>query len=827
MRKARRYSPVHVLLAAGLALAPWVLAQGVPPTPTPSTQPQRPPEDAPLAGVETFEGQTIRAIRVVAPSDGKEAIERPLDATTDGLVRNQFRHQPGSTLSGETLRQERGSLNRLGRFGQIYPRLEPTGDGRIDIVWVLVQEAIIQDVQSVGNRLVSDEEIRAIVGALANTRVDRLEIDRTARAIEGLYRAKNYYNARVSIDEKELEESGILLFRVREGESVKITDLRFTGNHAFKAKQLRSAVKSNVADPIFRAGLLDDAQLDQDVASLVDFYRDRGHLDARADRRIQPAPNGREAIVTFQVEEGPLYTFRGLRVQYQRGREVVDSGRYTSEQLVGLMRVKPGDVYSVSKIEESLKDIERAYKALGYADVRTERREIRDVDSPQVDLFLSVDEGQPSLVGEVFIIGNTMTQSGVLLREADLRPERPLDQGKVEDARRRIAQTGLVDPDSVRVQIQPPAPGDPTHRDVLIQVHETNTGEFNFGASVDSDAGVVGSFSLVQRNFDIADTPESIEELISGRAFRGGGQRFNLSLRPGDKVQDYSISLTEPSFLDTDYSLGGSIGYRTREFREYDEERYGGRVTLGRRFGTRWSGNVFFRNEWVALSDLQSDSPVDFFDAEDRALVSGLGLNLTRTSVDNRLRPTSGTRLELGVEQVGLLFGDYDFTKLSSEFSVFLPLDRSFEGYTTVLSLTNRIGYIPQDVGDVPVYERYYLGGNSFRGFGSRAVSPIGIRNDTKTLGDESVGGTWSFFLGGELNQPVYEDMVSVVGFVDTGTVLDEVGFDDYRVSVGVGARILVKSLSPIPLAFDLGFPIMREETDRKRLLTFSLDVPF
>jgi outer membrane protein insertion porin family len=44
---------------------------------------------------------------------------------------------------------------------------------------------------------------------------------------------------------------------------------------------------------------------------------------------------------------------------------------------------------------------------------------------------------------------------------------------------------------------------------------------------------------------------------------------------------------------------------------------------------------------------------------------------------------------------------------------------------------------------------------------------------------------------------------------------------------VGVGLRIYVQQLSPAPLAFDFGFPILKESTDRTRLFTFSIDVPF
>jgi outer membrane protein insertion porin family len=119
------------------------------------------------------------------------------------------------------------------------------------------------------------------------------------------------------------------------------------------------------------------------------------------------------------------------------------------------------------------------------------------------------------------------------------------------------------------------------------------------------------------------------------------------------------------------------------------------------------------------------------------------------------------------------------------------------------------------------------MGGANFRGFKFRSVSPVGIRNDNGQLGDDPVGGRFMFFLGAEVQQPIYEDIVSVVAFIDSGTVSEEVGFDEYRVSVGVGFRLTVAALSPAPLAFDFGIPILKEETDELQVFNFSLDIPF
>ncbi len=63
--------------------------------------------------------------------------------------------------------------------------------------------------------------------------------------------------------------------------------------------------------------------------------------------------------------------------------------------------------------------------------------------------------------------------------------------------------------------------------------------------------------------------------------------------------------------------------------------------------------------------------------------------------------------------------------------------------------------------------------------------------------------------------------------FLDTGTVTNNPGFSEYRISTGVGLRIAVPQLGPVPLAFDFGFPLLKQEGDQKRIFSFTLDIPF
>ncbi len=857
-----------LLTAAGLAAQ--VSAQDGTDTPPRETDQQAEAEAIVQPGAlqpgAEFNSRPLRRVEVVRPVQrGDDVVLLPLATRSADFARNQIRSRAGAPYLQETVSDDVARLSRTGRYSVINAAVRLGPDGSVVLVFTLLEQPIIEDVQSVGNRQLTDQQIAASVDLLVGTPVDLFQLDRAARRIEDLYHAKGYYNAQVDWDRKELDDNGIVLFRITEGQKLRVTAIRFDGVKSIPVGEVRREIKTKKTF-LFSKAPLDDDLLETDVAAIFRFYQDHGYLDVRVDHRVQPAPNNREAVVTFLVDEGPLYHLGDVVL-----RTPDESPRFSPEQLAGIMPIKRGDVFSINRVRQSEKEIKAAYHKEGFAGVTVQTDQLRADGAPVVDLLVTVLQGDHHLIGEVKPIGNTRTKTSVILRQLHgegVKPEAPLDPTAMDRAQTRLTQTNLYEsnfePPRLSIQATPrgqaprqtprqqpaqdpdqpaadtldldttPAtatpsrdPYDDIYRDVLVEVRETDTGEFNIGAAFNTDSGVVARISIVQRNFDINDTPDTPADLFTGEAFRGGGQTLSLELLPGNRVQTYSLSLSEPSLWDTDYSGSVGVFYRNRDFLDYREERFGGRLGVGRRFGTRWRGNATFRAESVELLEIEADQPVDVFDVADRNILTGLGFSLTRDTLDNRFRPRRGSRTSIGIEQMGALGGDYTFTKLNVEHEFFVPVHEDFLGRTTVFSTRVAAKYIPQNKDDVPVYERYYLGGQSFRGFDFRGVSPVGIRNDTGQLGNDPVGGTWSFFLGSQIVQPLVTDMISGVVFIDTGTVGYDVGFDDYRVSAGLGIRLYVPQISPAPIGFDFGFPLLEEPTDERRVFTFFIDLPF
>lgn len=817
-------------LAAGLATAvgagtvtipSLVFAQDAATTTAPATQPAEAPKP-----------------RIILETPGIDPANRPvaevrvvgLKLVEEKLIRNQLRVSPGDAYDATVVSDDIIRITHLGRFSSVEARIQPKADGTLILTYAVAEQPLLSDVQVVGNKELTDQELLRLALLRAGDPIDPFLIERGIQEIKRAYQKKGYFVTEVTYDKAMLNESGILLYRIREGPMPRVQEIKFEGNKVFEDDIIASRIRSSTAIKLIffylRDGELDKERLDTDAARIRDLYQERGYLDAQVGRRIDLSPDQKDAVVVFVIDEGKQYTVDKIRFE--------DNQIFTDEQIAEVMTLKKGDIYSEDRRKKSEEAIATMYGKLGFIEIKPEIERRFHQTEPRVDVVVRIrhqvtrersaaGEGQPYLVGKVSTKGNVTTKSKVILRQTQgLNPGERYDREGIKKTEQRLSQSALFD--EARITVQGDT-GDPI-RDLIIEVKEKNTGSISFGAGVNSDAGLMGAIELTQRNFDITDYPESAGELFSGKAFRGAGQYFNLALQPGSEFSQYSVNFREPYLFESDFFLDTSLFYFQRQRDKYDEERIGGNAGIGQRFGDVWSGVVRFRGESINIGSIESDAPVDVFDVQGDSMLTAVSLSLIRNTTDNRAFPTVGSYLEMSVSRAGALGGDFDFTVLDASFRKFWTVDEDFFGRRTVFSMRTQVSYIVE--GDAPVFERLYAGGHrSFRGFRFRGVSPKGIRNDTKTLGDDSVGGNFMFLVGPEYNFPIYQDVIRFVIFSDTGTVDDEVSFGKYRVSVGAGLRIKIPFLGQAPFAIDFAYPVIKQETDDVRYVSFDLSIPF
>jgi outer membrane protein assembly factor BamA len=132
-----------------------------------------------------------------------------------------------------------------------------------------------------------------------------------------------------------------------------------------------------------------------------------------------------------------------------------------------------------------------------------------------------------------------------------------------------------------------------------------------------------------------------------------------------------------------------------------------------------------------------------------------------------------------------------------------------------VLSFATQLGFAGSNT---PLYDRFYAGGISFRGFEFHSVSPI--------KDNVQIGGEFEWINSLEYLFPfTADDMLHGAVFMDFGTVEENITLDwsRFRVAPGFGLRITIPAMGPAPIALDFAVPIATAETDDRELFTFNI----
>ncbi len=254
----------------------------------------------------------------------------------------------------------------------------------------------------------------------------------------------------------------------------------------------------------------------------------------------------------FVIEEGPLYYVSGIVFTGQT--------KYTAEQLQAKIKLREGDVYKKPKAEKDAKEIAQLYREQGYvdADVRQTPTFPPASEENVVAVTFTIHEGRHFRLGQVEVTGNEQTKDKAIRRILD---EYGFTPGQLYNAKiapkegsgmlEKYVQRGVVSEQVTIRPVTPPASSDPNRRDVRVDIKEGMTGMIRPGVGFSSDAGVIGQLIYEQRNFDISDRPQSLDEVFfPWKAWRGGGQQFSVRLEPGTKYSSYGVDFVDPYWND-------------------------------------------------------------------------------------------------------------------------------------------------------------------------------------------------------------------------------------------------------------------------------------
>jgi outer membrane protein insertion porin family len=749
---------------------------------------------------------------------------------SEQFIRSHIRTKAGDIYRANVTEGDIKALYTTGQFYNIRVTLDQADDGGVVLTYVVQANPRLTDIKIEGNKKLSDSKIRKKITVKTGQPLDQQKLFTDSQEIQKLYEKNGYAGTQVKpvVNIDELAGRGAVTFEITETPKIKIKEVDFIGAAAFKQKELRKEMKTRrhwMFSWITGSGVYKEDEFQEDRESLTDFYHNHGYLDFEIKDAKLDYPKTNTMVIRFYVYEGRQYkvgsvAFTGNKLfnteEIHRGLQSVHDFEHSKAKLGphGLP-MDVGDIFTPDGLNKDTQAVEDFYGSKGYLDVvqgaalRVVR--IPNVDTGTMDLEFQVKEGQKSYVEKIDIRGNLKTKDKVIRRELAISPGEVFDMVHLKISKQRLE--GLDYFDKVDMRPEPTDPPIAGRKDLIVNVEEKSTGNFMLGAGFSSVDALVGYAEVTQGNFDLFHPP----------TFTGGGERLRLFVQIGTERQDYELSFVEPWFLNRKLALGVDLYRHEWDFDSpnnlYDETRTGVRLSLTRAL---WSdfviGSVSYTVEDVGISmttnSVGIEVPKAILEQAGDQVFQRFGVTLAYDTRNSTQLPNHGQRTEIDPE---LSIGNTTYFKLAVKTAWYFP--GLFKGH--VIEAVGRAGIADSlSGGDVPFYDRYYLGGlDSLRGFKYRNISPrdpgYNPANQSVTP-NEPIGGD-SYWMGSvEYTLPIFEKengpgvrfaLFYDVGAVGAGSYSFSGNFDD---NWGVGLHINIPKLGPLRLEY--GIPIHHDQ---------------
>ena len=793
---------------------------------------------------------------------------RRIEADT---IRSYFKAGPGERLDAAKIDAGLKALYASGLFEDVH--ISQSGG---HLVVTVVEAPVIGRLAFEGNHRLKDEQLEQEIQSKARDALSRPKVQADTQRIIEVYHRSGRFDVKVTPQIIERPNNRVdLIFAVDEGDKTGVKSLVFVGNKAYSAWRLKEVIKTaelNWLSFLQTTDVYDPDRIEADRDLIRRFYLKHGYADVQvvsATAEYDPGKKG--FVVTFTIEEGPVYHFG--TVDIQSNVRAVDP-----QTLRSVLVMHGGDTYNGEAIEKTVEGVTVEVARRGYPFATVRPRGDRDPQTRTINVVFVVDEGTRAYIERINIRGNIRTRDYVIRREFDIAEGDPYNRALVDRAERRLKNLNFFK--TVKITNEP---GSAPDRVVInVDVEEQSTGDFSVMGGYSTAEGWLASMSVSERNL------------------LGTGRFAKASVSYGQYTRGLELNFAEPYFLDQHIGAGIDLFAKqslANSYLSYGTELYGGTLKLGvplredLSFQVRYSlytqkitlpyylddcnnlnpnfGSTFPTiaaiESAIAAGELasaypsyaavpltcylygQASLPVREELANGATLTSLAGYGLTYNTLDNNKNPTNGLLISGGEDFAGL-GGDVAYLRSTVDFRGYYEVVPDVVGLLH-LQAGNMFGLAGQDV---RLLDDFKMGPNLVRGF---APAGLGPRDVTPGTTNDAIGGTNYWGASLEFQYPFYflpkDTGFRGAVFMDSGSVWGYKGetqwaatgeingliapngatpffcqcgmqyIDNDAIRMSVGASIIWDS--PFgPLRFDFAYPLMKQWYDRTQFFAFG-----
>ncbi len=572
-------------------------------------------------------------------------------------------------------------------------------------------------------------------------------LNNSSLIIKKHFREKGFFNVNVDIIQEEDTNSVNMVnltLKIDKNKRVKIQDIVFEGNTAYKSRRLRRLMKKTKQRDlnIFKGSKFIEAEYKEDKKKILSFYNENGYRDAKITNEELVHLNNKRIALKLSIFEGGQYYIKSITW--------IGNTKYPSSYLGMILGMKAGDLYDQKLLQDRLTNDEDAitsvYMDNGYLFFNINPVEAR-VDNDSVDLELRIYEGKQATLNDILVTGNTKTNEHVVRRELYTRPGELFSRSDIIRSVRELATLGHFNPETISPNPLP-NPADGTV-DIEYNLEERANDQLELSGGWGGYYGFMGTIGIRFSNF-------SISRFFDPQAWRpvpsGDGQTLQLRAQfSGPSYQGYNISFIEPWFggkkpnsFSLSFYYSRQRPYASKLYNAYDSlnstfRTIGASIGLGKRL--KWPDDYFSIYTEFSYQQYMLNNYFQLGLDNGSYNLFSLKLVVSRSSQDQMIYPRKGSAFSLGLRITPpySLFNNIDYSEVTySERYKNIEFHKwtfSSAWYVSlieklVLALKADFGYLGsynKDIG-APPFEKFDVGGSGLSGYNLYGTDVIALR---------------------------------------------------------------------------------------------------
>lgn len=769
-----------------------------------------------------------------------------------GLRKGDTISLPGSEITAAVKK-----LNSQNLFSSVSINLAHREADHVVLDIHLQEQPRISRIEYVGVKRGAKKDLEEKLSLKAGQQATEATLDQAKRVIRKYYLDKGFL--RVKVDARRQQDTlnlnaVVVTFVVDRGKKVKVKEIDFEGNTAFKDSKLRwKAFKKTkrINWNIFNSKKFIAERYKEDLGNLVDYYNKYGYRDAVVVRDSVYDISDKRVGIKVWLDEGNQYHLRDVKW--------VGNTVYPSPVLDQMLGMGKSDVYDQELLHKRLfvdeNSVSTMYMDEGYLFFNIQPVET-DVSNDSVTLEMRIMEGPQATISAVEILGNDRTNEHVIRRELRTYPGDLFSKTNIMRSMRELAALGYFNPETLGINPIPNVADGTVKLQYTVEEKSSDQLELSAGWG----AGMfVGTLGLRFANF-------SIQNLFKKEAWRpiptGDGQSLSIHWSTnGTQYQSLNLSFVEPwlggrkptslslSFMYSKYDYSKFLWNPSDDFFKI----IGGTMGIGTRL--KWPDDFF-----TVYGELSYQHFVLRNWRDEFIFSNGNTNNLSfkvvwgRNSVDQPIYPRSGSNFSLSLQ----LTPPYSyFNKKDYKSPDMLPSERykwiEYHKWTAkaqwyaalwgdlVLYLGAHMGYLGyynKDVGYSP-FEGFDVGGDGLAGYnyiyGREAVGLRGYANSSLTPRVQNGARMANIYdkFTMELRYPIIlkpQSSIYVLLFAEGGNAWYDLNkFNPFEIhrSVGAGVRVFLPMLGMLGFDIAYGFdPVIGNADANKWQPHFLIGMP-